>query len=49
MKGKGTREEIQQYGTIGQSKGFGMLGTNHLFNNVWRKSNWLLWWKTFVS
>jgi len=30
MKGKGTREEIQQYGTIGQSKGFVMLGYKSL-------------------
>lgn len=30
MKGKGTREEIQQYGTIGQSKGFIMLGYKSL-------------------
>jgi len=30
MKGKGTREEIQQYGTIGQSKGFCHVGYKSL-------------------
>jgi hypothetical protein len=45
---------VKRYNNLVQldnQRGFVMLGTNHSFNNIWRKSNWLLWWVnlTFVG